>query len=82
MHRIDLKIEHITKVEGDASMDVVVEDGKVTNVKFAIIEYKRFFTTAMKGRMDATLAVSKIAAIRLTTTTKGKPLLLPKGNIW
>jgi len=31
-------------------MDVVVEDGKVTNVKFAIIEYKRFFTEAMKGK--------------------------------
>jgi coenzyme F420-reducing hydrogenase alpha subunit len=31
-------------------MDVVVEDGKVTNVKFAIVEYKRFFTTAMKGK--------------------------------
>ena len=55
MHRIDLKIEHITKVEGDASMDVVVEDGKVTNVKFAIIEYKRFFTTAMKGKSIAAI---------------------------
>lgn len=31
-------------------MDVVVEDGKVTNVKFAIVEYKRFFTEAMKGK--------------------------------
>jgi len=50
MHRIDLRLDHITKIEGDASMDVVVEDGKVTNVKFAIIEYKRFFTEAMKGK--------------------------------
>ncbi|MEK9177503.1 MAG: nickel-dependent hydrogenase large subunit [Patescibacteria group bacterium] len=55
MHRIDLRLDHITKVEGDASMDVVVEDGKVTNVKFAIIEYKRFFTEAMKGKNIAAI---------------------------
>ena len=36
-------------------MDVVVEDGKVTNVKFAIIEYKRFFTEAMKGKNVAAI---------------------------
>ncbi len=55
MHRIDIKLDSITKVEGDASMDVVVEDGKVTNVKFAIVEYKRFFTTAMKGKNIAAI---------------------------
>lgn len=55
MHRIDLRLDHITKVEGDASMDVVVEDGKVTNVKFAIVEYKRFFTEAMKGKNIAAI---------------------------
>ncbi len=50
MHRIDFRLDQITKIEGEASMDVVVEDGKVTNVKFAITEYKRFFTEAMKGK--------------------------------
>ena len=55
MHRIDLRLDHITKVEGDAAMDVVVEDGKVTNVKFAIVEYKRFFTEAMKGKNIAAI---------------------------
>ena len=55
MHRIDLRLDHITKIEGDASMDVVVEDGKVTNVKFAIVEYKRFFTEAMKGKNIAAI---------------------------
>lgn len=55
MHRIDLRLDHITKVEGDASMDVVIEDGKVTNVKFAIVEYKRFFTEAMKGKNIAAI---------------------------
>ena len=55
MHRIDIKLNEITKIEGDASMDVVVEDGKVTNVKFAIVEYKRFFTEAMKGKNIAAI---------------------------
>jgi hypothetical protein len=38
-------------------------------------------TTAIKGNMDATLAVSKIAAIRLTITTNGNLLLLEGGKI-
>jgi sulfhydrogenase subunit alpha len=50
MHSFDLSLEHITKVEGNASLKLKVEDGKVTDVKFAIIEYKRFFTEAMKGK--------------------------------
>jgi coenzyme F420-reducing hydrogenase alpha subunit len=50
MHTIDLSMEHITKIEGDASISVKVEDGKVTDVKFQTVEYKRFFTEAMKGK--------------------------------
>lgn len=43
-------MEHITKIEGDASISVKVEEGKVTDVKFQTVEYKRFFTEAMKGK--------------------------------
>ncbi len=50
MHKIDLSMTEITKVEGAASLSLHVEDGKVTEVKFAIDEYKRFFTEAMKGK--------------------------------
>ena len=50
MHSFDLSLEHITKVEGNASLNLKVIDGKVTDVKFAITEYKRFFTEAMKGK--------------------------------
>lgn len=50
MHTFDLSMEHITKIEGDASISVKVEDGKVTDVKFQTVEYKRFFTEAMKGK--------------------------------
>ncbi|MEI6842953.1 MAG: nickel-dependent hydrogenase large subunit [bacterium] len=50
MHTFDLDLEHITKVEGNANLNLKVENGKVTDVKFAIVEYKRFFTEAMKGK--------------------------------
>lgn len=50
MHTFDLSMEHITKIEGDASISVKVVDDKVTDVKFSTLEYKRFFTEAMKGK--------------------------------
>ncbi|HSE34791.1 MAG TPA: nickel-dependent hydrogenase large subunit [Candidatus Paceibacterota bacterium] len=50
MHTFDLSMEHITKIEGDASISVKVENDKVTDVKFQTVEYKRFFTEAMKGK--------------------------------
>jgi len=50
MHTFDLSMEHITKIEGNASIKLKVENGKVTDVKFATEEYKRFFTEAMKGK--------------------------------
>ena len=50
MHTFDLSLEHITKIEGNATLNIKVVDGKVLDVKFAITEYKRFFTEAMKGK--------------------------------
>ncbi|MCX6736392.1 MAG: nickel-dependent hydrogenase large subunit [Candidatus Parcubacteria bacterium] len=50
MHKVDLSMEHITKIEGDAAVSIHAEDGKVTDVHFGITEYKRFFTEAMKGK--------------------------------
>jgi len=50
MHTFDLSLEHITKVEGAANLLVKVVDDKVTKVEFGIVEYKRFFTEAMKGK--------------------------------
>lgn len=50
MHKFNLDMEHITKIEGDASISIAVEDGKVSSVKFQTVEYKRFFTEAMKGK--------------------------------
>lgn len=50
MHQINIDLEHITKIEGDASISITVEDGKATKVQFKTEEYKRFFTEALKGK--------------------------------
>lgn len=50
MHTFDLTMEGITKIEGNAGLSLHVEEGKVTDVKFETLEYKRFFTEAMKGK--------------------------------
>jgi len=48
-------MDHITKIEGDAAVSIHAEGGKVTEVKFGITEYKRFFTEAMKGKPIAAI---------------------------
>ncbi|KKS73753.1 MAG: Nickel-dependent hydrogenase [Parcubacteria group bacterium GW2011_GWA2_42_80] len=51
MHQIDLSLtKEITKVEGAATLDVVVKAGKVEKCRFAVTEYKRFYTQAMRGK--------------------------------
>ncbi|MBI4414797.1 MAG: nickel-dependent hydrogenase large subunit [Candidatus Kerfeldbacteria bacterium] len=50
MHTIDLSMEHITKVEGAAALDLRVKNGKVEYARFKITEYKRFYTQAMRGK--------------------------------
>ena len=52
MHKInfDLSLEDISKIEGHASLEVKVVDGKVEIVQFAISEYKRFYTQALRGK--------------------------------
>ena len=55
MHKVDLSMDHITKIEGDAAVSIHAEDGKITEVKFGITEYKRFFTEAMKGKPIASI---------------------------
>jgi len=55
MHTVDLTLDEITKVEGAAALDLKVRDGKVEHVRFGIEEYKRFYTTAMKGKPIAAL---------------------------
>lgn len=50
MHTFDLSLDRITKVEGSASLEVHVRNGKVEETHFGITEYKRFYTQAMQGK--------------------------------
>ena len=50
MHSGDITIEHITKIEGTAGLEVKVEDGQVKDLKFLIKDYRRFYTTAVQGK--------------------------------
>lgn len=57
MHQVsfDLSIEDISKIEGHAALDVAVKDGVVTECKFKIVEYKRFYTQALRGKALASI---------------------------
>ena len=55
MHNADLSLTEISKVEGAASLNVKVKNGKVAECKFTITEFKRFYTQAMRGKHYAAL---------------------------
>ncbi|HEY4524220.1 MAG TPA: nickel-dependent hydrogenase large subunit [Candidatus Paceibacterota bacterium] len=48
-------MEHLTKVEGSAALNLRVVNGQVKEVHFALTEYKRFFTEALKGKSVAAI---------------------------
>ena len=51
MHQTDdFSFDQVTKVEGHASLDIQVRNGKVKNVQFRIDENKRFYTQALRGK--------------------------------
>ena len=50
MHSGDITIENISKIEGSAGLKVTVVDDKVTDLKFMIRDYRRFYTKAVKGK--------------------------------
>ena len=50
MHSGNITIENITKIEGSAGLKVTIENGKVTDLKFMIQDYRRFYTDAVKGK--------------------------------
>lgn len=56
MHKIDdITIESLSKIEGQASLNVKISDGKIEKVEFIVGDYKRFYTEAMKGKPIAAL---------------------------
>jgi coenzyme F420-reducing hydrogenase alpha subunit len=50
MPRRNITIDTITKIEGNAGLKVIIEDGEVKDLQFIVSDYRRFFTTAVKGR--------------------------------
>lgn len=50
MHTFDLSVGEISKIEGKASLDITVKDDKIETLKFAITEFKRFYTQALRGK--------------------------------
>ena len=46
----NIAIDAITKIEGSAGLEVVIEDGAVKDLRFMIRDYRRFFTTAVRGK--------------------------------
>ncbi|GIW69917.1 MAG: hydrogenase/sulfur reductase subunit alpha [Patescibacteria group bacterium] len=50
MHSGNITIENISKIEGTAGLEVVIENGQVKDLKFIIKDYRRFYTEAVKGK--------------------------------
>lgn len=50
MATFDLTINEIAKIEGKCSLTVKVKDNQIEDLKFAISEYKRFYTQALRGK--------------------------------
>jgi sulfhydrogenase subunit alpha len=46
-----LKIGYLSRVEGEASLHLTVQDGEVTAARFQIFEPPRFFEALLRGRM-------------------------------
>ena len=53
MHSGDITIDQITKIEGPAGLKVTVRDGQVSDLKFFIQDYRRFYTKAVQGKPAA-----------------------------
>lgn len=50
MHQGEITIDSITKIEGSAGLRVTVADDKISDLKFIIQDYRRFYTHAVKGK--------------------------------
>jgi sulfhydrogenase subunit alpha len=51
----EIRLENISKIEGHGSLDIKIKDNKVKYVKLKIVESKRFFTQAIRGKPAMTL---------------------------
>lgn len=60
-----IKLDHITKIEGDATLEVKIDKGKVLKVELQVLEGARFFEGIIKRKSynDVTPLVSRICGI-------------------
>ena len=52
---LNLTIDEITKIEGTAQLDLEIRDGVVTKCQFGIVEMRRFFEEAVRGKTVTSL---------------------------
>ena len=50
MARRTIKVDYLARVEGEASIKVVVRDGVVQRAELSIFEPPRFFEALLRGR--------------------------------
>ena len=50
MHKSDITIRNLTKIEGHCDLEVKIRNKKVKDVKFKITENKRFYTQAIRNK--------------------------------
>src|SRR3712207_9419023 len=50
MHSRNITIDTITKIEGNAGLKVFIEGEVVEDLQFIVGDYRRFFTTAVRGK--------------------------------
>ena len=55
MHTFDISIENLSKIEGGTDLDVRVRNNKVQHVHLKIVESKRFYTQAIRGKPASTV---------------------------
>ena len=46
----NITIDTITKIEGNAGLKVIIEGEAVKDLQFIVADYRRFFTTAVRGK--------------------------------
>ncbi len=50
MHQEPITLDSITKIEGNAKLEVQIQDHQLVDLKFIINDYRRFYTQAIKGK--------------------------------
>ena len=65
MSRTDISVDHVARIEGHGNVRVLIEDGRVMDVKMQVVEPARFFESMVKGRSykETSYIASRICGI-------------------